>query len=278
MNATAVRLIQEELKTLGLYGGPIDGDRGPETGEAVEKALAAQPDRLPEGWRGWSAKRKAVGFLQMLCTDEGIEAGAIDGWWGPQTDYAWEALRDTRRTGAVPPLWRDARPGDANPHGFPDQSAAALTAYYGPNGTPDGQKPPMKKVPCPWRLRIAWNQNQSRSFVWCHERAADSLGEVFERVHAHYGPAEIGRLGLDLFGGDYNPRRMRGGSAWSTHAWGIAIDWDPDRNRLKWGRDRASLAAAHYDDWWRIWEEQGWSSLGRSRNYDWMHVQAARVG
>ena len=277
MNTTAVRLIQAELKTRGLYSGRVDGERGPMTNAAIDTALAARSDRLAADWGRWSSRRKAVGFLQLLCADEGIDAGVIDGWWGPQTDYAWGVLNDKRRTGAIPPLWRDVAPDDTNPHGFPVQTVAALTAHYGPNGTPDGPQPPLKKVQCPWTLRIAWNQNQTRSFIRCHERAADSLGEVLERVHDRYGPAEIDRLGLDLFGGDYNARRMRGGSSWSTHAWGIAIDWDPERNRLKWGRDRASLARSDYDDWWRIWEEQGWCSLGRSRNYDWMHVQAARV-
>jgi hypothetical protein len=70
---------------------------------------------------------------------------------------------------------------------------------------------------------------------------------------------------------------MRGGSAWSTHAWGIAIDWNPSSNKLKWGREQATLARPEYDAWWDIWEEEGWLSLGRARNYDWMHVQAARL-
>jgi hypothetical protein len=48
-------------------------------------------------------------------------------------------------------------------------------------------------------------------------------------------------------------------------------------NKLQWGRDRAAFASAEYDAWWRTWEAEGWVSLGRTRNYDWMHVQAARV-
>ena len=70
---------------------------------------------------------------------------------------------------------------------------------------------------------------------------------------------------------------MRGGTKPSTHSWGIALDWYPSRNKLRWGRDRASLAAPDCDDWWRIWEAEGWVSLGRSRNFDWMHVQAAKI-
>ena len=85
------------------------------------------------------------------------------------------------------------------------------------------------------------------------------------------------KLRLDRWGGCLNVRKMRGGSSWSMHAWGIAIDFDPDRNQLKWGRDRAVFARPDYDAWWRCWEDEGWTSLGRTKNYDWMHVQAARL-
>lgn len=59
--------------------------------------------------------------------------------------------------------------------------------------------------------------------------------------------------------------------------WAVPGLRDPERNRLKWGRDRASLARPEYDPWWRCWEEEDWVSLGRARNFDWMHVQAAKV-
>lgn len=70
---------------------------------------------------------------------------------------------------------------------------------------------------------------------------------------------------------------MRGGTQWSTHSWGIAVDFDPARNRLRWGRDHAAFAHPIYNEWWRCWEEEGWVSLGRRRNFDWMHIQACGV-
>jgi hypothetical protein len=107
-------------------------------------------------------------------------------------------------------------------------------------------------------------------------KVSESLERILHRVREEYGDEEIRRLRLNLYGGSYNVRRKRGGTSWSTHAWGIAMDWDPGNNKLKWGRDRATLAKPEYDTWWRIWEDEGWVSLGRESNYDWMHVQAAR--
>lgn len=99
----------------------------------------------------------------------------------------------------------------------------------------------------------------------------------YTRVHGHYGEQRIRDLGLDLFGGCYNNRKMRGGSNLSMHALAIAIDHDPERNQLRWGRDRAAFAKPVYDAWWRFWADEGWVSLGRERDMDWMHIQAARL-
>jgi hypothetical protein len=61
------------------------------------------------------------------------------------------------------------------------------------------------------------------------------------------------------------------------HAWGVAVDYDPEHNKFKWGWDRAAFARSEYDAWWKIWEDEGWTSLGRTRNFDWMHIQAPHL-
>jgi hypothetical protein len=129
----------------------------------------------------------------------------------------------------------------------------------------------------PYPLRLSWETNTTVQRTRCHAKVKDSLARVLTNVLAAYGQQRIRELRLDLFGGGYNLRDKRGGSSLSTHAWGIAFDFDPDRNQLKWTRDRASFARPEYDAWWKCWEDEGWVSLGRTRNYDWMHVQAARV-
>jgi len=70
---------------------------------------------------------------------------------------------------------------------------------------------------------------------------------------------------------------MRGGSSWSMHSWGTAVDLDPDRNRLRWNSSKAFLARSEYKPFWEIVESEGWTSLGRERNFDWMHFQSAHL-
>ena len=129
----------------------------------------------------------------------------------------------------------------------------------------------------PYPMKIAWDLRKTVTKITLHEKVHDSAKRCFDRIAAAYSPAQRSELGLDLFGGSLNVRKMRGGSAWSMHSWGIAIDFDPARNQLKWGKDKARLAKSDCNIFWRIWEEEGWVSLGRLRNYDWMHVQAARL-
>ncbi len=198
MKKSAVYIIQARLKELGHYTGDIDGDRGSRTNAAVLKALQARTADLPNLWQNWSDKRKAIAFLQLYCQDKGIDAGTIDGWWGTQTEFAFDSLQTLLETGSSPSNWRDLEPLDTNPNHWPRQTQAALTAFYGPHGEKNGFTPPLTRVECPWELKIAWNQRQKTRRISCHQKAADSLGRVLTRVHAHYGETEIKRLHLNL--------------------------------------------------------------------------------
>lgn len=129
----------------------------------------------------------------------------------------------------------------------------------------------------PWPMRLAWDLNVTVRKFSCHEKVKETFENAFVQVGQQYDIASRKELGFDLFGGCLNVRKMRGGSAWSMHSRGIAIDFDPDRNQLKWGRDRARLAKSDCNKFWEIWERLGGTSLGRARNYDWMHVQLAKL-
>lgn len=155
---------------------------------------------------------------------------------------------------------------------WPKQDYAAMVKYYGPVG--ENQT----SLILPYPMYLAWDKNTIVKKLTCHEDVHDSLKNIFVKTLDHYGLERIKELRLDSFGGCLNVRKMRGGNSWSIHSWGAAVDLDPDRNQLKWGRDKAAFAKPEYDKFWQIViDDEKWVSLGRSRNYDWMHFQAANL-
>lgn len=272
MKESDIRLIQNYLTTEQLYSGLINGKRDTDTNAAVKLALGRRISKLPEGWSDWSSSRKAVAYLQLLCHEQTIDAGTIDGLYGPQTETASYQLKVYYTSGVLPRGFGDIVPIRANPHEFPVENQADLISYYGSPGEIS-----LVQIPCPWRLSLDWDLEKTTSKITIHEKLGDSLTSILEKIYLAYGQNRIKEYGLDRYGGSYNHRKKRGSLfAWSTHAWGIAIDWYPSRNKLKWDHEMASLSHPDLDEWWMIWEEEGWLSLGRTENRDWMHVQAAK--
>lgn len=257
-----IKLVQKGLNKHFGASVDVDGHYGKQTAVALMKVSQIPND--------WDPDRKMICLIQLYALLEGIDAGPPDGLCGPQTQFAIDVL-----SGKEPNVWRDdeglSLAGTRDIGKWPPQEQNALMNFYGDVG--ENQV----KIQTPYPLRIAWEPKQVINKFSCHEKVADSLVRVMERVLDAYGLEEIQGLRLDLWGGCLNVRPMRGGTKWSTHSWGIAIDWDPDRNQLKWNHTKASLARPEYDTWWKLWEEEGWTSLGRAKDYDWMHVQAANV-
>lgn len=129
----------------------------------------------------------------------------------------------------------------------------------------------------PYKMRLAWRKNAFLNGFSCNAKIRMPLDNIFSQIMKDYDAVSRADLGLDLFGGCLNVRKMTGGSNWSMHAYGIAVDIDPTRNQFKWGRDKAKLAEPAYDKFWAAVESEGAVSLGRTRNFDWMHFQFARL-
>jgi len=143
-----------------------------------------------------------------------------------------------------------------------------IIAKYGQPGTAN-----LIQMPVPFPLRIAWDTTTVVNKIQVHRLVAPNLTKVFEELLATYGLPEIQRLGIDLFGGCYNYRKMRGGSEWSRHAWAIAIDLDPSRNPLKATDKTAQFAKPAYKKMIEIFYKYGFKGLGPEKNYDWMHFE-----
>lgn len=230
-------------------------------------------------------------WLQSRLTAHGFPTGGIDGDIEPNTRGAIAAFQRAR--GLPPTLIADKATVDAlrtsssaisgftRPPELPDRPEPMqsqrfprqrdVTAYYGPVGRNQ------VLVDVPWRMVLAWDKRRVARRMSLHEKVADSARRCMVRTYAVFGDEGINQLGLNLFGGSLNVRRMRGGSAYSMHSWGIAIDWDPERNQLRWKHPQARLSHDDAKRFWEIWEDEGWVSLGRERDFDWMHVQAARL-
>lgn len=266
MGKKKIKFVQEQLNKMGLDAGPVDGLMGPKTRGALNRADGIDQD--------WPDKKKITTFIQLVAQEECIDVGGIDGMWGPATEFAFDMLLE-RFSGEEEADSGFIRPEDLpddNPNNWPSQRTdEELIRFYGQPGQNQ------TRIQLPYPHKIAWNTEQTVNSFLCHEKVHDSLKRILDRVLDAYGPEEISRLRLDMWGGCLNVRKMRGGTRYSTHSWGIAVDYDPVRNQLNWGRDKAVFARPEYNTWWELWEEEGWVSLGRARNFDWMHVQAAKL-
>lgn len=226
--------------------------------------------------------------IQTRLQTLGFYFGTLDGRSGPKTFAAIKAFQVANglsADGKVGPITRAALFPDGAPETIdpvppvPAPSGASgpwplqseCMTFYGGVGL--HQKP----LELPFPMRLAWDRKTVIRKFSVHEKVHASAGRVFARIATLYDENARKALGLDLFGGSLNVRKMRNGNSYSMHSWGIAIDFDPERNQLHWGRDRARLAQPDAVPFWECWEAEGWVSLGRERNFDWMHVQAARL-
>ena len=125
----------------------------------------------------------------------------------------------------------------------------------------------------PYPMRLAWDTKTSINKMRCHRLIATNFQNVFNELLSTYGLTELQRLGIDLFGGCFAFRKMRGGNDYSRHSWGIAIDLDPVRNGLKTSWARAQFSKAAYKPMVDIFYKHGFINLGKEKNYDAMHFE-----
>jgi len=125
----------------------------------------------------------------------------------------------------------------------------------------------------PYPMRLAWDLDTKVNKMRVHKMVKNNFKGVFDDLLAHYGYEKLVELGIDLFGGCFAYRKMRGGTSWSKHSWGIAIDLDPVRNQLKETSATARFARPEYKPMIDIFYKNGFIGLGPEKNYDWMHFE-----
>ena len=143
----------------------------------------------------------------------------------------------------------------------------ALAKY----GTPNEAGTYLKMIKLPYKMRLAWDTKVTVDKMRVHKDHVDNFLGVFNELLEVYGYEKIVELGIDLFGGCFAFRAKRGGSSWSMHAWGIAIDLDPARNGLKTPFAKANFSQPEYNELHIIFEKHGFVNLGKVKNMDAMH-------
>ena len=140
-------------------------------------------------------------------------------------------------------------------------------------GKPNEKGTYLVTINLPYPMRLAWDKKTKVTKMRCHKLVAKNFTDVFIEILEYYGLEKIQELGIDLFGGCFNFRQMRGGSDYSRHSWGVAIDLDPERNQLHETKKTARFARPEYRPMIAIFYKHGFLSLGMEKNYDWMHFE-----
>lgn len=175
----------------------------------------------------------------------------IDGFWGPKSQAA---CRNYLKS--LMPY----------PNPWPGSDQASLRRFYGE----PGDEANLVTIGFPYRMLY---DGKAVTRTRCHWRVADSLLRILNDIRGQFADApDIVDEATD-YGGCYNYRPKRGGTSWSLHAWGAAIDLDADDNTF---RDSWPMKADMPLEIMEAFAREGWTSAGAFWGYDAMHFQATR--
>ena len=251
MKPEFVKLAQRIIKT------DPDGDFG------SNSKAAAFSYTLGVKTKGKMTSDRWIALVIQVCYNRATGNPAIDqdGWFGPDTkDAAYRLLGETF---ARP----DEQPKIDHPPKCWIPTEAQCTKKFGSVGTNQ------VLAQLPFAMRLDWDLKTRVTRASCHKDFEKPLQAALEAIRDHYGVEKIRSLNIDRFGGILNVRKKRGGSTWSAHAWGTAIDLWPDANQLTWHKDRAAFAKEDYAVMRSAFADAGLMSLGTCYNFDWMHFQ-----
>lgn len=162
---------------------------------------------------------------------------------------------------------------------WPQESTMELNEFYGKPGLSDAEKDDYRRkftttFTPPYKMKLSWDHEVTLRQIRCNIRVKDSLERILTNIRDNYTEDEIEEHGFNLYGGCFNIRTIRGGKRLSTHSWGCAVDIDPARNGLKCSWKNAYLSKPECAKFVQAFEDEGWYSLGKNRNFDAMHFQS----
>lgn len=264
--------LQKLLKSVDYYKDDIDGLFGNKSVAAMSNFLMKEVGATQAKW---SLARRKILLGQVFAKRYGYYNGSLDGLTGPLSKEAFEKLNYKLATTKELPAWRD----EIKPVIVVNNPVRStvwplekdVPKFFGEAGKN------LVRLELPYKMKLAWDKSTTVSSFLCNQKVQGPLRSIFEKVLSAYGQDKISELGLDLFAGCYNDRNKVGGTSKSMHAYGIAVDIDSERNQLKWNHTLAYLARPEYEIFWKIVENEGAVSLGRVKDFDWMHFQFARV-
>jgi hypothetical protein len=269
--------IQRMLAATGYYKGGIDGDAGPLTQKAIAVIERTQKRQYTEDPTTWPWTRRGVASAQAILNAWKYDAGAVDGWAGVNTTEAYLAWTYKSIHKKAEVVERTAKTYNPTTDGkIPRQSQ--VRKFYGTPGKTSGTiRTRLTTIELPFKLRIDYALHQQTNKIRVHEKCAPSLLAALIAVEEHYGLDQMRRLGIDRYAGAYNPRKMRGGSSWSMHAYGCAIDFYAQPNGLRMRCPQALFCGEDYKPFLDIMERHGWLPALRLWGADAMHFQRAKL-
>ena len=184
-----VLVVQAQLNDLFDLNLKVDGIIGQQTMAAALRisTISAQ----------WSLSRQFVGAIQHICFVHGLDAGPIDGYWGPLTENGFDELVQKLENNSVV-HWRE----DTNKqlrsqpdNEWPNDRLKDMTSFYGGVGTN------MTRVKIPYTLKLAWDLKTTLNQFTCHKKCAEPIQAAMEEILQVYGLDFIKQNKLDHWGG-----------------------------------------------------------------------------
>jgi hypothetical protein len=172
-----------------------------------------------------------------------------DGFWGPKSQDACKKYL------------RSLMPKN-NP--WPKSDQASLRKFYGNPGDESN----LVTITLPYPM---YYDGKLVTKTRVNKKCADSLLRILTNIKNIIPKYPDIKNEAEDYGGIYNFRLKRGGSSYSLHAYGAAIDLDADDNTF---RDSWPMKADMPLEIMEEFAKEGWISAGAFWGYDAMHHEA----